>query len=230
MISCLDDRAVEGAALTDTWGEVVEPYQVFLRGLSGRGNGPSPPPGALGLTSCLAGEGVSTVAAQLAVAAACAGQPVLLADANFERPAVHGLFGLNLGPGLAEALRDTDRLRGFIQAAPVPNLAALTAGQLECPPLQAHDPSALAAVVAALKGDFPLVVFDLPAVARGSFAARLASLLDGVLLVVEAERVPGEVVRREKELLAQAGAPLLGAVLNNRRQYIPGWQIGRAHV
>ena len=48
----------------------------------------------LGVTSCSSGEGVSTVAAHLALAAAGMGESqVLLADANFARPCVPRIFG-----------------------------------------------------------------------------------------------------------------------------------------
>jgi Mrp family chromosome partitioning ATPase len=47
--------------------------------------------------------------------------------------------------------------------------------------------------------------------------------LDGVLLVIAAEGTRREAVQREKDLLAQANARLLGAVLNKWRRYTPGW-------
>jgi Mrp family chromosome partitioning ATPase len=40
-------------------------------------------------------------------------------------------------------------------------------------------------------------------------------------LVIQAENMGAEVAIRAKELLEQAGAKILGAVLNRRRQIIP---------
>ena len=67
------------------------------------------------------------------------------------------------------------------------------------------------------------MVFDMPAAGRLGFLVRLASLVDGVLLVVEAERVRWEVARRPIEQLTRANVHLLGAVLNKRRQHVPNW-------
>jgi Mrp family chromosome partitioning ATPase len=199
--------------------EVLGTYRLLLSAL------PAPPedsPGGpiLGLTSCDCGEGVSTVAAQLAGAAASAGLGrVLLVDANLARPAAHRFFGLGPRPGLVEVLLDGAVPADVIQASGLPSLSVLAAGRL----VQAQEALALGGALQALKPDFELVVVDLPECRSGPLAARLAAQLDGVLLVIEAEGPRPEAVEREKELLVQAGAPLLGAVLNKRRQYLPRW-------
>ena len=84
----------------------------------------------LGLTSCARGEGVTTVAAQLAATAATmTGQRVVLVDGNLLNPGVHRLFDVSLGPGLREALRQTAVVGEVVQASSVPNLSLLTAGE-----------------------------------------------------------------------------------------------------
>jgi Mrp family chromosome partitioning ATPase len=216
--------------------EVLEPYRLLL---SQPGLAPSAPPAGglssapqagtpcgrtLGLTSSASGEGVSTVAAQLAVAAARFGMGrVLLVDANLARPAAHRAFGLDPGPGLAELLLEGQARADVLQPAGIEHLAVLTAGRLGGRLAQAQEALVQGAILEALKAEFDLVMFDLPASRAGPFTARLAARLDAVLLVVEAEKAPHETVQREKELLARAGAPLLGAVLNKRRQYLPDW-------
>jgi len=67
------------------------------------------------------------------------------------------------------------------------------------------------------------VVVDLPAVSEASWAARLAHLCDGVVLVVGAERSRWEAVNRAKEQLVNSNANVLGVVLNKRRFHIPEW-------
>src|SRR6202044_1105447 len=62
-------------------------------------------PAALGVTSCLPAEGASTVAAEIAVAAARHFQiRTVLVDCHFDRPSVHRLFGIGLCPGLDNVL------------------------------------------------------------------------------------------------------------------------------
>ena len=178
----------------------------------------------LGLTSCYSGEGVSTVAAQLAVTAAGRGQQrVLLVDANLARPGVHRTFGVDLQPGLAEILSDPEGLPAAIQPTGVAGLSVVAAGMPEESPGEALDCAALAGVLDRLRADFDLVIFDLPPSGQTGSATRLAALLDGLVMVVEAERVRWEVAQRTSELLRRAGVRLLGAVLNKRRQHVPNW-------
>ncbi|HUS39740.1 MAG TPA: hypothetical protein VMX74_09835, partial [Pirellulales bacterium] len=62
-------------------------------------NGSEAPPQVVGITSCYAGEGVTTAALQLALAAASNGCRVLLADLNFGSPSIHKMFQIDLSPG-----------------------------------------------------------------------------------------------------------------------------------
>jgi Mrp family chromosome partitioning ATPase len=201
--------------------DLREHFRALLPRLLG-GHGGQAPLRTVGLTSCWPGEGVSTVAAHLAVAAAArAPRPVLLVDANLERPSAHRRFALRPAPGLADAL-----LSGgppAVQPSAVPQLSLLVAGDVGGRRAHAETSPHLTGLLQALQEDFGLVLFDLPPASGGPFAGRLAGLLDGTLLVVEAERARWQEAQREKELLAQAGANLLGAVLNKRRQYVPRW-------
>jgi Mrp family chromosome partitioning ATPase len=165
------------------------------------------------------------VAAQLAAAAArCRAGGVLLVDANLARPAAHKVFALQGGPGLAEILLKGEPPAGVLQPSGLANLTVLAAGlPAGAPGRLAQALDALPGALQALQSDFELVVLDLPACSAGPLTARLAGQLDGVLLVIAAEGTRREAVQREKDLLAQANARLLGAVLNKWRRYTPGW-------
>ena len=54
----------------------------------------------IALTSCKPGEGVSTVATQLAICAAQQGTQVLLIDCNENNPCLHRTFGVKSAKGL----------------------------------------------------------------------------------------------------------------------------------
>lgn len=178
-------------------------------------------PKVLGVTSCRSGEGVSTVAASLAVTAASSGHgPVLLVDANLERPTVYRLVGVKPAPGLAEALQGSPA-EPILQPSAVPGLTVLAAGAVETRPARAVAATAFAQLLQSLKNDFALVVVDMAPADRGSMAIQLAAGLDGVLLVVEAERVRGEEIRQCKDALVRARASLLGVVLNKKRRHLP---------
>jgi|LauGreDrversion4_2_1035121.scaffolds.fasta_scaffold15552_6 succinoglycan biosynthesis transport protein ExoP len=67
---------------------------------------------------------------------------------------------------------------------------------------------------------FDYVIFDMPPVSQISVTPRLASFMDLVLVVVEAERTDRDVARRALGLLEASGARA-GVVLNRSRRYIP---------
>lgn len=177
----------------------------------------------LGVTSCYRGEGVSTVASQLAVAGATAGGlPVLLVDANLARPVVHRTFAVSPSPGWSDVLGDPRQVNVAIRPSGVKNLSVLPAGTPDRRNWS-YEGSGLGDVLKAIRTEFELVIVDLPPVGQTSAAMRLAGWMDGVLLVVEAERVRYEVAQRTRELLGRSNVHLLGAVLNKRRQYVPNW-------
>ena len=149
---------------------------------------------------------------------------MLLVDANLLRPSAHHTFRANLSPGFAEAVLNGVPLTTNIQATTVGNLSVLTAGDVECSPGRVYDSAAqLPALYAGLEEQFGLVVFDMPSAGRAGSATGLAALLDGVILVVEAERTRWQVARHTKNSLVQAGANVLGVVLNKRRDRVPNW-------
>jgi capsular exopolysaccharide synthesis family protein len=174
-------------------------------------------PRTLGVTSCTGGEGVSTVAANLAISASRGGCRVLLVDANTANPSVARTFHVPPRPGLADMLVGEAELEECVHATAIEALLVLPAGPRGDHDASAFDWSHLAEIIAHLKQEYELVVFDLPAADELSPCPVVASLLDGVLLVVEAERTGGEAALRVKRQLELAGAKLLGVVLNKGR-------------
>ena len=195
-------------------------YRALLQQLDWPDNGASGALRTLGITSCTGGAGVSTVAAQLAVAAASSKTDlrILLIDANLASPSLQHTFGVNLQPGLAESLSDTRQLAEAIQPSPVPNLSILAAGSLNGTSASSIQLTRAAKLIARLPLQFDLMVFDLPPT-QSSAAIRTAAVLDGVLLILEADRTSCEVARRTTELLSRAGVRMLGVVLNHRSEY-----------
>ncbi len=202
--------------------EVQEYCRTVLRRLNSSGNG-SGRLHKIGVTSCYCKEGVSTISAQLAATAACDDRRVLLIDGNLVRPAVQKIFHINDGPGLSEAVLHGNDVSDCIRASGVENLFVLTSGKTADNPARVYDSTELGKVIETAGRNFDLVIFDLPAAGEDSSAVRIAGLLDGVLLVVESERVRRQVARRVTEQFEQADVRLLGAVLNKRRQHVPDW-------
>jgi Mrp family chromosome partitioning ATPase len=203
---------------------VRDTIQTVLRRLNWPADGRAPAIRTVGVTSCHRGEGVSSIAAHLAVTAASSGSdPVLLVDANLEHPAIGRMLGLGTVPGTSELLLEDEPSVSSIRPTSVGNLSVLAAGKQLATAREEFPVEAFARLVEWLRFDFRLIVFDLPAVDGGGMAVQLARFLDGILLVIESERVQQEDAKRAGEQLGRGDANLLGAILNKRREYIPRW-------
>ena len=185
---------------------------------------------AIAVLSCHRAEGVSTLAANLAVALAQQGDaPVVLIDANYGHPSVHQIFGLRRAPGLTDALvagSNGDNSGGRKRPAfchRAQNLDILPAGSVYVASRKTFRPDAFAQLLELARRDYRFVVVDLPALSANAGAIHLAGTCDAAVMVVEAERLRWEVARHAEDQLRQARVSLLGVVLNKRRFPIPQW-------
>ena len=125
---------------------------------------PSEPTGMVLVTSALTAEGKTSVATNLAVAAARAGITVILVDADLRKPSALARFGVDAPEGLSEALAGERSVESVLVEVGIENLSVLPAGT--CPP----NPAVLAgrptitAGVEALPEAADLVVIDSPPV------------------------------------------------------------------
>lgn len=70
---------------------------------------------------------------------------------------------------------------------------------------------------------FDIVLVVAPPADREPLGAMLAGKVDGNILVIEAEQTRRSAAIRLRELLTRCGHPILGAVLHDRRNHLPGW-------
>src|SRR6185295_5300090 len=73
--------------------------------------------------SGMPGSGATTIIVNLAYSLAAAEQRVLVIDANFRRPSLHRVLGLNEAPGLAEVLAGTKTLDDVAQKSGFDNMS-----------------------------------------------------------------------------------------------------------
>lgn len=66
-----------------------------------------------------------------------------------------------------------------------------------------------------------LVILDTPPVLGSPLTLALAPTVDGVILVIEAERTRAAVAEAARDSLRASGANLLGVVFNKRRYHVP---------
>ena len=167
-------------------------------------------------------EGSSTVALNLAASLAKDnGCRVVLVDANLRHPFLHGSFNLPTSPGFSEVIHEGTNVDEAVKQSIIPNLFVLTSGISPPNPMVIFESPKLADLIEVLRKEFDWIIFDCAPINIYPDSAVLASRLDGVVLVIQAENKRAEVAIQAKEHLEQADAKILGAVLNRRRYIIP---------
>ena len=77
--------------------------------------------------------------------------------------------------------------------------------------------------IAKWRASFEYVLLDCPSTGAGSEATGFAQHVDGIILVVEANRTKSQQVKLTEHQLQMAGGNILGYVLNKRRYLVPEW-------
>ncbi|WP_276353944.1 CpsD/CapB family tyrosine-protein kinase [Cohnella caldifontis] len=168
----------------------------------------------LTVTSAGHGEGKSMTAANLACTYAQQDKDVLLVDANFRNPTLHKLFGVSNRSGLSNLAEERYDVSEIVRCSKVPRLGLITSGPGGIDPIELLTSSKLSAFLNEIRNDYDMVLIDAPAALEWSDAHMLASLSDGVLLVVKEGRTKREHVLKLKAALQEVGAEIVGAVFH----------------
>ncbi len=173
------------------------------------------PPQALLITSATAREGKSTTALNLAIALAQRGDSTLIIDADLRRPGIAESLDLVDEEGLAGYLTGAHSVEAVLrQFSPVPALWVLPAGPKPPNPAQLLSSSAMESLLKELRQRFKFMVIDSPPVLPVTDAMILSTFVDGVAFVVESGVTARGAVARARKVLENAGARILGLVLN----------------
>jgi capsular exopolysaccharide synthesis family protein len=167
------------------------------------------------VTSPGAGDGKSTVAANLAISLAQSGKRVILLDCDLRSTKMQDLFRLTrLGDGLKSVMNADADLRMAVRSCEVGNLFLLPAGRGPMDPLDILTRPKFRELIADLRASYEYVILDAPpALAEQEFAT-LAGLSDGAVLVVRGGAdAPARTTRAKNQVVA-AGTKVLGAITN----------------
>jgi Mrp family chromosome partitioning ATPase/capsular polysaccharide biosynthesis protein len=190
--------------------------------------------------SAEAGDGRSTVIADLALVQREAGERVAIVEADFRRPDQARLLGVPGTAGLPEVLAGALTLGEALQAVPAPQpeplamqsrggfetatmLASREQGAVALLPSRAaavNPPALLASsemheVLHALAQEYDRVLIDVPSPLEVSDAMPLLAAVDAIVLVARAGHTHERSARRLWQLLSNTpSAPILGVVAN----------------
>ncbi|MGW5360157.1 polysaccharide biosynthesis tyrosine autokinase [Actinopolymorpha pittospori] len=166
------------------------------------------------ITSSVPGEGKTTIACNLAITMAQAGQRVALVDGDLRRPKVAEYLGLEPGIGLTTVLINRVTLEHALEHWWEDRLSVLTSGAIPPHPAELLQSRAMADLLTDLRSDYDIVIVDAPPILPVTDAALLAAQADGTVLVVRHGKTTRDHVRASVERLSSVGGRLVGHVLN----------------
>lgn len=167
------------------------------------------------VTSSKPSEGKSTTCANMAVAFAQANKRVLLIDADLRKPSQHHIFGKSNRSGLTTVLFNQKELKDVIQNSGTDNLSVIYAGPTPPNPSELLSSKKMTELLATIRGMYDVIIIDTPPILSVTDAQIVATLSDGVVLVVDSGKVKKEVALKAKTSLEHVKAKLIGVVLNN---------------
>ncbi|HET7564406.1 MAG TPA: polysaccharide biosynthesis tyrosine autokinase [Gemmatimonadaceae bacterium] len=174
------------------------------------------------VTSPLPQDGKTTIAANLAAIFAQQRMRVLIIDCDLRRPSLHTIFRVPREPGLTQLLTSDDLITdGVIRPTPVDGLSVVTAGAAVRNATELLGGPIMQRVLATLSESFDVVILDSPPILSVADSAILGSMADSVLLVVRAGQTDRSAAQLALQQLADVGARVVGAVLNDPDTEVP---------
>ena len=142
------------------------------------------------------------------------GVRVLVIDADLRRSRCHKTLGMRNGFGLTEVLTGQRETHEVIKALPMQNLFFLGSGTTAPNPTELVGSKKMYDTLTSLREQYDYILIDAPPIRGMSDAVLLSTMVDGVLLVVNARQTMKQLVKEAQARLNYARANILGVVLN----------------
>ncbi|QIZ69186.1 GumC family protein [Oxynema aestuarii] len=165
------------------------------------------------VTSSMAKEGKSAVAANLALAIAQLGRRVLLIDADLRHPIQHHIWDLTNIAGLSDAIVGQVELdQATLDVSD--NLDVLPSGVIPPNALALLDSKRMAGAIEQFAQDYDFILIDTPPLVMAADALTVGKMSDGIVLVVRPGAIDRVSAAASQQLLRQSGVNVLGIVVN----------------
>jgi protein-tyrosine kinase len=167
------------------------------------------------ITSANPGEGKTLTAINLAISFSHQfNKTVLLVDGSIKKPTIHRYMGLEDGPGFADCLVGKKSMTDGLVNPGMDRIVILRGGTPHTNSAELLGSERMKALLKEMKERYPerFIIFDTSPVLTSADPLVLANLVDGILLVVEAERTKKEDVLKVMEMLKNK--PVIGTVFN----------------
>ncbi|MFC0560056.1 CpsD/CapB family tyrosine-protein kinase [Halalkalibacter alkalisediminis] len=169
------------------------------------------------ITSPTYGEGKSITTANLAISLAQNSKKVLIIDANIRNPSIHQIFKIKNTIGLTNVLIGQKALEETLNQTEFGRIGVVTSGPIPNNSEKLFRSVLLEQLLDKAKELYDYVLIDVPPVLEENDSKIMASLCDGVILVVRNGKTEDALALEAKKSLVMVHANLLGVILNGKR-------------
>ena len=205
---------IEQKAMNDPSGLQYDAYQAICMKLQAKAKQAEKPIRVILVTSTTAEERQEAVAANLALVMAKSGLKTLLLDCEFREPVLHEVFQLP-NRGLTDCLATGADYHEFVHQVGDTGLDIVTGGAPVTNAGELLSGRQMQELLQAVRGEYEYVFVNTPPVLASADAISVSGKADGVILVIASGKNEAKLINKAKVMLEQAGASLLGCILNN---------------
>ena len=179
------------------------------------------------VTSAAAGEGKTTVAANLALSMAKKGKNVVLVDLDLRNPSVAASLKMSTPQvGTTEVLKDLASPEEVIRTYGDTSLSVIAGAKPIQNPTRLLGSTRLKTLLDLLSREADYIIMDAPPCALVSDASVLTRYAEGIVMVVRQNYTRIEKIMVGMDNMAETGVPILGYVLNGTQRSIMGNEYG----
>ncbi len=174
------------------------------------------PPRSLTFVSAEPAEGKTTVASNLSISLAQLGKRVLLIDGDMRRPCVHKLFDVDPhSGGLVNYLTGEGGWHHLVRPTGIDELDCMVCGPVPPNPSELLSSDRMQTLIREAMAEYQFVLIDAPPLLNVTDGRILATMVEGVVLVVKGGFTPRELAQQALLHVRDVGARLIGVVLND---------------
>lgn len=167
----------------------------------------------LAIAGINAGDGASTLIANLGISFAQLGKRTLIVDANLRRPTQHRIFDVRNQFGLSDIMAERSGLDAITRLEPFGDLSVLPAGTPPPNPTELISGTAFPQLLETLSMRFDVIFCDAPPFTMAADAVSISSATGGVMFVARKNRTALNDVRGANQQLIGTNIQVVGSVL-----------------
>lgn len=172
----------------------------------------------IGISSALTGEGKSLTAVNLAYMLSQLDKKVILIDCDMRRPSLAAKLNIEKAPGLSSYLSGQSHLETLIQKCGLPNeegaFDVVAAGRNPPNPIELLSSERMSRMLGKLREKYNYIILDLPPVGEVSDSLAVATIVDGMLMVVRQHYCNRHALSDTVRQFEFVDAKILGVIFN----------------